>query len=146
MKQFLFFAFICFSFFSLQAQPSVSEENVQIEEETKGEIIFIRDTGYNGSAIACRTFIDENLTSKINNRRFTKHLIEAGEYDMSAQFYGKKRRKKARISKINVEAGKTHYVLLVYRVRFWNTRLDLVEITETSAQPWLEEMKEDKNY
>jgi len=146
MKQFLFFAFICFSFFSLQAQPSVSEENVQIEEETKGEIIFIRDTGYNGSIIACRAFIDENVVARINNKRFTKHLVEAGEYDISSQFYGEKRRKKARISKINVEAGKTHYVLLVYRVGFWKTKLDMVEITETSAQSWIEEMKEDENY
>jgi len=146
MKQFLFLAFICTSFFSLQAQPSVSEENIQIEEETKGEIIFIRNTGIYGSGIAFRTFINENLASRINNKCFTKHIVEAGEYDLSTQFYGKKRRKKAQTSKINVEAGKTHYILLVYRMGFWVNKLNAVEITEASAQPWLEGIKEDRKY
>jgi len=146
MKQFLFLAFVCLSFFSLQAQPSISEESIQIEKETKGEIIFIRDTGISGSAIAFRAFIDENLVSKINNKRFTKHTVEAGIHEFSTQFYGKKNKAKTLTSKINVEAGKTHYVLLVNKMGFWISKLYAVEITEASAKPWLGKIKEDKKY
>lgn len=146
MKQFLFLAFVCLSFLQLQAQPSVSQETIQIEEEKKGEIIFIRDTGMYGCAVAFKTFVDENLASKINNKRFTKHLVEAGEHEFSTQVYGKKHKAKTLTAKINVEAGKTHYVLLVSRVGFWTSKLHAVEITKASAKPWLGKIKEDKKY
>lgn len=145
MKQFFLLTLICFSFFNLQAQPSVSEETAPTEEK-KGEIIFIRDTGFSGCAIAFRTFIDANLVSKINNKRFTKHSVEAGTHEFSTQFYGKKHKTKTLTSNINVEAGKTHYVLLVNITRFWTAKLYAVEITEASAQFWLEKVKEDKKY
>ena len=115
-------------------------------EGEKGEIVFIRDTGAPGCAITFRTFIDKNLTSKINNKRFTKHSVEAGEHEFSTQFYGKKHKAKTLTSKINVEAGKTHYVLLVNKMGFWISKLHAVEITEASAQIWLGKIKEDKKY
>ena len=146
MRPFLFLTFVCLSFLNLQAQPSSSEETIQVEEEKTGEIVFIRDTGIFGSAIAFRTFVDENLASRINNKRYTKHTVEAGTHEFSTQFYGKKHKSKTLKSNITVEAGKTHYVLLVYKMGFWTSKLHAVEITEASAQNWLGKMKEDKKY
>lgn len=146
MRQFLLLAFLCLSFLNLQAQPSSSEEIIQLEEEKKGEIIFIRDTGIMGWAISFRTFLDKKLASKINNKRFTKHTVKAGEHEFSTQYYGKKHKRKTLSSKINVEAGKTHYVLLVQKMGFWVNELHAVEITADSAQFWLEKVKEDKKY
>ena len=146
MKQFLLLSFFCLAFSNLQAQPSSSEESIQLEEEKKGEIIFIRDTGMVGWAISFRTFVDKKLASRINNKRFTKHTVDAGEHEFSTQYYGKKHKTKTLTSKINVEAGKTHYVLLVQKMGFWVNELQAVEITEASAQSWLEKVKEDKKY
>ncbi len=146
MRQFLLLAFLCLSFLNLHAQPSSLEENIQLEEEKKGEIIFIRDTGMMGAAIPFRTFVDKKLASRINNKRFTKHTVEAGEHEFSTQYYGKRHKTKTLSSKINVEAGKTHYVLLVQKMGFWVNKLQAVEITADSAQVWLENLKEDKKY
>ena len=114
------------------------------QEASGAKIIFMRSTGYNGSASAFTTFIDDQVVCRLNNKRFSTHTVPAGEHLISVQFAGKNSKQKAERIKINVEEGKTYYVQLIFQPGMFINNLYCQEVTENSANLLLPQLKEDQ--
>lgn len=106
-------------------------------------VIFIRSTGFNGSATAFTTFIDDQLVCRLNNKRFSTHAVPAGEHTFSVQFAGKGSKEKAERIKIKMESGKTYYIQLVFQPGLLINNLYCQEVTESSANTILPKLKSD---
>lgn len=133
MKHLKLFTFIlvCFvSFSSASAQESA-------------KVYFIRSTGFQGSAVAFTAFIDQQLVCKLNNKKYSVHDVTPGEHVFTVQFAGKSAKEKAEPIKINVEAGKTYYVQMVFQTGYFKNNLYCQEVTESSAKTVLVNCAED---
>lgn len=130
MKKSLLILFIFFTSTSLMAQE-------------KGTVYFMRSTGFQGSAAAFTAFIDGELACKLNNKKYSIHEVEPGEHQFTVQFAGKAAKEKAEPITINVEAGKTYYVQMVFQTGAFVNNLYCQEVTEGSAKPVMDSLKED---
>ena len=74
-----------------------------------GKVYLMRSTGFEGSGLAYRTFIDGQIVCKLNNNKYSIHEVTAGEHYLSVQFYGKNSNKGAKKLLITVESGETYY-------------------------------------
>ena len=108
-----------------------------------GRIYFLRSTGYVGSAGHFTTFIDGEFVCKLNNKRFSMHVVPAGSHLVSVQISGKDVKEKAAPLAVTVEPGKSCYVQLAYTVGTLSSKVGCVEVTENSALPLLKNLKED---
>lgn len=107
------------------------------------KIVFIRSTGFNGSATAFAAFIDDTLVCRLNNKRFSTHSVAPGTHQFSVQFAGRTSKEKAEKIKINTEAGKTYYIQFVLQPGLVVNNIYCQEVTESSAQLILPKVKED---
>lgn len=113
-------------------------ETVSTQSNTSGDlkanIYFIRSTGFNGSLAAFTAFIDKQLVCKLNNKKYSIHQVDPGEHIFTVQFAGKQSKDKAEPISINVEAGKTYYVQMVFQTGLLVNNLYCQEVTELSAK------------
>ncbi|MDO5981371.1 DUF2846 domain-containing protein [Flavivirga spongiicola] len=121
------------------------DEIISIGE--KPIVYLIRDTGLQGALRATHIFFNTEKVCKLNNKRFSMHSLEVGEYTIYAQSGGKKPRKKALNLNIKLEAGKTYYIYMTtesvdYGREFYELTLGL--ITEEFALDRLKTLKLDK--
>ena len=137
-----FLSFLTISFLSLQAAAQADGISVAVPPDS-AKIVFIRSTGFNGSATAFAAFIDEQLVCRLNNKRFSTHTVAAGAHQFSVQFAGKASKEKAEKIKINTEGGKTYYIQLVFQPGLVINNIYCQEVTENSAQVVLAKVKED---
>lgn len=100
---------------------------------TNGLVYFLRGKNYAGSATAFSALIDGNRVCKLNNRRYSVHEVTPGEHEFKAQFGGKKGKKKAEVTTITIEAGKTYYLQMVMHMNFWYGNVYPQEITRNGA-------------
>jgi hypothetical protein len=127
--------------YSQGTNSSIISNTTDVSNTAK--VIIMRSTGYAGSATAFTTFIDDNLVCKLNNKRFSIHIVQSGEHSFSVQFAGKQSKEKAERIKINVEPGKTYYVQLIFQSGALINNLYCQEVTENSANLILPRLKED---
>ena len=145
---------IFLSFFSLllmsnlaQATESPKPTKTSKTSEESGEIIFIRRTGYSGALNSFKAFIQEERVCRINNNRYSRHVVKPGTYKCSAQFYGKKRNVKRDQINIEIKPGEKKYVMLNLHYGLLVSKLSAVEISEDSAMNLLEKgIKLDPKY
>jgi hypothetical protein len=126
--------------FAVQAQsslPPVPPDSCRI--------IFMRSTGYQGSLGAFTAFIDDQLVCRLNNKRYSMHLVAPGDHTVSAQFAGKKSKEKAERVSMRTEGGKTYYVQFIINTGMFVNNLYCQEVTENSARLILPSLKEDTN-
>ncbi|MFZ9877174.1 MAG: DUF2846 domain-containing protein [Chitinophagaceae bacterium] len=109
-----------------------------------GKVYFIRSTGLAGSAGPFTAFIDDGLVCKLNNKRYSIHEVSAGEHNFSVQFTGKKSKDKAERITIDVEAGKTYYIQLIFQAGMIKNNVYCQEVTASSAKTVLKDCEEDK--
>jgi hypothetical protein len=133
MKHFKIALFILFFF--------ISFSSVKAQETAK--VYFIRSTGFQGSAVAFTAFIDQQLVCKLNNKKYSIHELTTGEHVFTVQFAGKTAKEKAEPIKINVEAGKTYYIQMVFQTGYLKNNLYCQEVTESSAKTVLVNCVED---
>lgn len=133
MKHLKTVAFILFFF--LNFSPASAQESAKV--------YFIRSTGFQGSAVAFTAFIDQQLVCKLNNKKYSVHDVTPGEHVFTVQFAGKSAKEKAEPIKINVEAGKTYYVQMVFQTGYFKNNLYCQEVTESSAKTVLANCVED---
>ncbi len=98
-----------------------------------GLVYFIRIRTGMGAAEAFSAIIDEKRVCKLNNNRYSSHRVVPGEHEFKAQYSGKKGKKKAEVSLIKIEAGKTYYISMVLDNDFWWWDVSAREITRNSA-------------
>ncbi|KAI9463064.1 hypothetical protein F5148DRAFT_1313503 [Russula earlei] len=102
-----------------------------------GQICFIRQTGYVGSAVNFKAYIDDTLACKLKNKTYSLHAVSAGEHTVRAQNSGLSSPKKSAPFKVTVEAGKITYVDVV-----WANDVSCQEITKNSAEAKLKTLKQ----
>lgn len=120
----------------------IAQELVENDPEAPfGLVYFLRGKNYAGSATAFSAIIDENRVCKLNNRRYSMHEVEPGEHEFKAQFGGKKGKKKAEISKVEIKAGETYYFQMIMHMNFWYGNVYPQEITRNGALRLLENDK-----
>lgn len=122
------------------SQTAISSASIA---SNTANVVFIRSTGFNGSATAFTTFIDDQLVCRLNNKRFSTHTIPAGEHTFSVQFAGKGSKEKAERIKIKMESGKTYYIQLIFQPGLLINNIYCQEVTEGSANTILPKLKED---
>ena len=114
-----------------------------LSQETKGKVYFIRSTGFQGSASAFTAFIDKQLVCRLNNNKYSIHEVDPGEHVFTVQFGGKKAKEKAEPITINIEAGKTYYIQMIFQTGVFVNNLYCQEVTENSAKTILVNCVED---
>jgi hypothetical protein len=106
---------------------------------------FNRSAGFQGSGAGFTAFIEGELAYKLNNKRYSIHEVQPGEHRFTVQFAGKQAKEKAEPITINVEAGKTYYIQMIFQSGFFVNNLYCQEVTEASAKTILSSLKEDIN-
>ena len=109
------------------------KENLQT-----GKIYFLRSTGFQGSAVAFKTFIDGEFVCKLNNKKYSIHEVPVGKHECSVQFGGKKSKEKAEKFEVQVEPGKITYVQLVFETGVFINNIYCEEVTENTAKNKME--------
>jgi hypothetical protein len=113
------------------------------ETPTTGKIYFLRSTGFQGSAVAFKTFIDGEFVCKLNNKKYSIHEVPIGKHECSVQFGGKKSKEKAEKFEVIVEPGKITYVQLVFETGAFVNNIYCEEVTANTAVKKMEGMTED---
>ncbi|MBC5862987.1 DUF2846 domain-containing protein [Flavobacterium turcicum] len=108
-----------------------------------GKIYFLRSTGFQGSAVAFKTFIDGEFVCKLNNKKYSIHEVPVGKHECSVQFGGKVSKEKAEKFVIDVQPGKTVYVQIVFESGILINNVYCEEVTENTATSKMQNMKED---
>ena len=135
-KKFIIVLLISLSFNAvMQAQDGQAKET--------GKIYFLRSTGFQGSAVAFKTFIDGEFVCKLNNKKYSIHEVPVGKHECSVQFGGKKSKEKAEKFEVLVEAGKVTYVKLVFETGAFINNIYCEEVTENTAIQNMKMMEED---
>lgn len=111
----------------------ISNLKNNLKDDLKADIYFIRSTGFNGSLSAFTAFIDKQIVCRLNNNKYSIHKVDAGEHVFTVQFAGQQAKDKAEPITINVEAGKTYYIQMVFQPGFWANNLYCQEVTANSA-------------
>ncbi|APA00546.1 DUF2846 domain-containing protein [Flavobacterium commune] len=108
-----------------------------------GKIYFLRSTGFQGSAVAFKTFIDGEFVCKLNNKKYSIHEVPVGKHECSVQFGGKTSKEKAEKFEVQVEPGKITYVQLVFETGVFINNIYCEEVTENTAKKKMEILVED---
>ena len=119
-------------------------QNEQPDSATQtAKVYFMRSTGFQGSAQGFTVFIDDTVVCKLNNKRFSIHEVTPGTHRFSVQFAGKNSKEKAERIEIEIEAGKTYYIQLIFQSGLVKNNLYCQEVTKSSANTMLDKMKQD---
>lgn len=113
--------------------------------QENAKLYFIRTTGFNGSAVPFSAFVDDTMKCRLNNKRYSLHELSPGIHTISTQFASKKSKAKAKRITIDMEAGKTYYVQLIFQVGLFKNNLYCKDVTENSAKTIIVNLKEDQN-
>jgi len=90
--------------------------------------------------------MDGTTVGRLTNKRFSIHDVKPGTHTFSSQFVGNKSMKKAEKVKMQIEAGKTYYVQLIFNhgLGIFMNKMHIKEINEASAKKLLPGLKEVK--
>lgn len=108
------------------------------------KVYFIRETGFVGSLINFRAKINDSVVCKMSNKRYSIHEIAPGTHTFYLTTWDMPKNKKNGLE-LEVEAGKTYYLRMVIKQRFFENVMYYQEITENSAAPLLEKCKLEEN-
>ncbi|NHA02378.1 DUF2846 domain-containing protein [Mucilaginibacter sp. HC2] len=110
-----------------------------------GQVYLIRSTGYTGSAVNYRLYIDDQLVCKLKNKSYSVHDIGVGQHTVSVVSGGISNGKKSAPLTITVIEGKVNYVSVVSTQSGYVNKLTCQEITQNSAEPLLAKATQNQN-
>lgn len=136
MKTIKFFAF--FAFMLAMSFKGFSQTKT-------GQVYLIRVTGYTGSMVNYRFYIDDKLICKLKNKSFSIHDMPLGNHTVNVVSGGISNGKKSAPLTITVAEGKANYVSVVSTQAGYVNKITCQEITQNSADPLLAKAKQNKN-
>jgi hypothetical protein len=128
--------FLVVSLLLLTASTSV------FSQASTGKVYLIRVTGYTGSAVNYRFYIDDRLVCKMKNKTFSVQDLSLGDHTISVVSGGLSNGKKSAPLKINVSADKTNYITVSSTQSGYVNKITCQEITKNSAEPLLAKAKQ----
>lgn len=115
--------------------------NAQNETAT---VYLLRPPGPDGG-VPYFTYLDDELLCKVGNGRFSVHQVNAGDHQIHAQYRGKISSSPEVRLPLNLEPGKTYYVMIVvFTNNFSGGGHFCVELSETSGKKMLGLLEENK--
>jgi hypothetical protein len=114
-------------------------------QDKTGQVYLIRATGYTGSAVNYKLYLDGQLVCKLKNKSYSIHNISVGDHTISVSSGGISNGKKSTPLKITVAEGKINYVSVVSTQAGYANKITCQEITKNSADPLLAKATENKN-
>jgi hypothetical protein len=114
-------------------------------QDKTGQVYLMRVTGFAGSAVNYRLYVDDKLVCKLKNKSYSIHDISVGDHTVSVVSGGLSNGKKSAPLKITVAEGKANYVSVVSTEAGYVNKITCQEITQNSATPLLAKAKENKN-
>lgn len=134
MKMTLVIVF-AFLFSAVSAQPGGSGI---MDTANAARIYIIRSTGVTGSAVNFRVLVDSVAYCKIKNNRYSVIYVNPGMHNFYATTWDAPKPKEKLALKIPVEAGKTYYLAIRIKERFFGNEIFTEEVTYNTAAPLLE--------
>lgn len=104
------------------------------------DVYIIRRTGFLGCLKGFPVLHNGEAVCKLNERRYTKLSLAAGEHELAIKATGKKLRKKTPILHLSVQAGETYYLGMEF-FSIWHNRIRLKELSATEGSYYLEAQK-----
>lgn len=135
MKYFFLTVIICIGSLSLSAQDTTANAGT-------AKVYIIRSTGFGGSAVKFRAWVNDSLICKLPNNYYSIHTIAPGSYTFHATSFDKYKMQENGFE-IQLEAGKTYYFKIAIKKRAFDSYIYLQEITENSAAPLIEKCKKE---
>jgi hypothetical protein len=108
------------------------------------KIYMIRSTGHVGSAVNFRVMVDSIMMCKVKNNRYAMFYIQPGTHAFNASSWDMSGPDAKLALTMPVEAGKTYYMSIRIKQRFWGIEISVDEITYNTAAPQLEKYKRDE--
>lgn len=130
--------------FALLAFMLTISFNVFSQSKT-GKVYLIRSTGYTGSAVNYKLYIDDQLVCKLKNKSFSIQDISTGEHTVSVVSGGISNGKHSVPLKITVVEGKVNYISIVSTQSGYVNKITCQEITQNSAEPLLTKATQNKD-
>ena len=114
---------------------------------TKAETatIYIYRTGsWSGASNNWAMFVDDKKVCKLSNNRYIKVEVAPGKHRVSSKIGGIEVLKKETEIEIEAEAGKSYFVACNVKQSLTRARLEMTEVTKSSADKQMEKMSLDK--
>jgi hypothetical protein len=134
MKKILLTLFIAMISTVLSAQ---ADSTTAVDTINTAKIYVIRSTGYVGSAVNLRITVNDSMYCKIKNNRYAVFYITPGEHIFYASSWDSGTDEKLGM-KLTVEPGKSYYLGIKIKQRFFKNEIFVEEITYNTAAPQLE--------
>jgi hypothetical protein len=124
---------------------SAAKESVNSLDTTNmAKIFVIRSTGHVGSAVNLRVLVNDVNFCKIKNNRYAMFYVNPGVHIFNATSWDKPGTDAKFALNVPVEAGKTYYMSMKMKQKFFGIEITLEEITYNTAAPMLEKYKRDE--
>lgn len=106
-------------------------------------IYFYREGQFGGALSNYKMFVDDKKICKISNDRWFKITVAPGKHDIEAKVGGTSLSKKETFLSIITEGGKSYYISCDVKRSITRSRLEMEEVTESTANKKMKKMKED---
>jgi hypothetical protein len=113
-----------------------------IDTNNAAKIYVIRGTGMTGSAVNFRVIVDSIMYCKIKNNHYGIFYVQPGTHSFYATTWDASNPKEKLALTIPVEAGKSYYMSMRIKQRFFENQIFLEEITYNTAAPLLQKYKQ----
>ena len=136
----LFFAAMCL----LSAIATFASDNEPKPKAATATIYIYRTGSWSGAANNWAMYVDEQKVCKLSNNRFIKVEVPVGKHRVSAKIGGLELLKKETEIEIDAEEGKSYFVACNVKQSLTRARLEMTEVTKSSADKQMEKMTLDK--
>ncbi|WP_428233066.1 hypothetical protein [Flavobacterium sp.] len=109
----------------------------------KAKVYFLRSSGFVGSGVSFKTYIDGELVCRLGNKKYSIHEVFEGNHECYVLFGGLKINEKVEKCEIKVEENKITYVQFFLDNGILGYKIYCKEITEDDAKNKIKKMKED---
>lgn len=141
MKKFFFLSATAIALVSILSFTLVK---TTAEKSDDPATIYIYRVGQFGAAANnWSIFADEQKICKLSNNKYIMHKVKPGKHVYTAKIGGVGILKKETEIEIEAEAGKSYYIACNVKQSFTRVRLELVEVTKSSADKQMAKMSLD---
>ena len=123
---------------------SFAPKAINSSKNAETATIYIYRVGqFNGAAANWSIWADGQKVCKISNNKFLKLELPAGKHEFDAKVGGVGILKKETNVEIDAESGKSYYIACNIKTSFTRARLELIEVTKSTADKQMVNMSLD---